>query len=388
MEIQKRPRVLCVDDEPAILQGLELHLRRHYDVVTATSGTDGLQAIEKNGPPAVVLSDMRMPGMDGATFLGCVRERAPDTVRMLLTGQADLDSSIAAINQGQIFRYLTKPCRPDVLMEVVKAAVEQNRLVTTERVLLEQTLRGSIKTLIDVLSLADPLAFGRASRIQQSAKELAESVNKGPSWQIEIAAMMSQVGCVSLPAEVVEKLYYGKALNNEERAMTDRLPAIADGLLANIPRLEDVRAILLNHGKQFDGGGRPANSLAGEAIPFGARVLRIAIDYDQLEAQGLPAELALDTLRGRSGFYDPKLLDALATVRGKHSRKSEVREMPLKLIEIGMVFAADVRTPAGALLVARGHEVTAGLVERVRNFSYEIAMQKVRLITHKESDEG
>ena len=121
--------------------------------------------------------------------------------------------------------------------------------------------------------------------------------------------------------------------------------------------------------------------MAGEGIPFGARVLKIAIDYDLLEAQGLSAAMALDTMRGRRGVYDPKLLEAFAGLRGSGARKAEVQEMPLRMVGLGMVFAEDVRTSAGALLVARGYEVTESLVERIRNFSPEAAKQRVRIIT-------
>ena len=108
----QRPRVLCVDDEPQVLEGLALNLRRHYEVHVAGSGAEGLQRLEQDGPFAVVLSDMRMPGMTGAVFLAHVRQRAPDSVRLLLTGHAELDAAIAAINTGHIFRFLAKPC-PD-----------------------------------------------------------------------------------------------------------------------------------------------------------------------------------------------------------------------------------------------------------------------------------
>jgi response regulator RpfG family c-di-GMP phosphodiesterase len=384
---KERERVLCVDDEPLILEGLRLHLGRRYDVMTASGGAAGLEDLERNGSTAVVLSDMRMPGMDGATFLGRVRQVTPDTVRILLTGQADLNACIAAVNQGQIFRFLMKPCPPNMLLENVKAAVEQYRLVTAERVLLEQTLRGSIKTLIDVLSLANPLAFGRASRIKQSANALIASLNIGAAWQIEVAAMMSQVGCVSLPAETIGKLYYGKALSAGEQNMAEKLPASAEQLLANIPRLEEVREILINQNKHFDGTGRPANRLAGEAIPLGSRILKIAIDYDWLEAQALSAPMALDRMRSRSGWYDPRLLETFATLHGGQAQKTlrtirgVLKELPLEMVEVGMTFAEDLRTEDGALLVARGYEVTESLVERIRNFSPEVARQRIRIIT-------
>jgi DNA-binding NtrC family response regulator len=155
--------VLCVDDEPKILEGVALHLRRHYRISMATSGTEGLAIVGGSDPPAVVVSDMRMPEMDGATFLGKVKEQAPDIVRLLLTGQADMTSAIAAVNQGQIFRFLTKPCNAQTLLAAIAAAAEQYRLLTAERELLEKTLRGSIKALTEVLSLANPLIFGRAN---------------------------------------------------------------------------------------------------------------------------------------------------------------------------------------------------------------------------------
>src|SRR5205823_11426086 len=128
-------------------------LRRRFDVASATSGADGLAALEKaTGAVAVVISDMRMPAMNGAAFLAQVRQRWPDTVRMLLTGQSEIEAAIAAVNEGQIFRFLSKPCPADQLLAAVMAAVAQHDLITAERVLLEQTLHGSIKTLTEILS--------------------------------------------------------------------------------------------------------------------------------------------------------------------------------------------------------------------------------------------
>src|SRR5262249_28179570 len=149
---EARPGVLCVDDEPQVLEGLELHLRSRYRVTTATSGKQALEILASGKPFAVVISDMRMPEMDGATFLGLVRQGAPDSWRVLLTGHSDLDSAVAAVNEGQIFRFLLKPCPPATLLKAVQASEEQHRLVTAERVLLEDTLQGSIRVLADILA--------------------------------------------------------------------------------------------------------------------------------------------------------------------------------------------------------------------------------------------
>src|SRR5882672_6579899 len=135
-----RPVVVCVDDEPQVLLGLGLHLRRQYDFVAFTRPQEALERVAQS-TVALIISDMRMPGMTGSVLLSRVREVAPNTVRVLLTGHAELDSAILAVNEGQIFRFLTKPCPPAQLLSTAQAAVEQHRLLTSEKVLLEQTVR-------------------------------------------------------------------------------------------------------------------------------------------------------------------------------------------------------------------------------------------------------
>jgi response regulator RpfG family c-di-GMP phosphodiesterase len=366
-----RPRVLCVDDEPNVLQGFARHLRRQFSVSTAVGGPAGLELLARESPFAVVVSDMRMPGMDGATFLGRVREQAPDTTRVLLTGQADLEAAIAAVNQANIFRFLTKPCAPDVLCTALEAAAEQHRLVTAERVLLEETLRGSIAALTELLALVNPAAFGRATRARRHVSRLADQLGIRERWQVEVGAMLSQLGCVTLPAETAEKLYQGGPLADRERAMAGRLPAIADQLLASIPRLDGVRDIVRHQDARFEGDG----AAGGERIPQGARLLKVVLNFDALQAQGLAAGTALDAMRGRTGWYDPAVLEAFAALVGAEGG-AQVQEMRLREVRAGMRFAEDVRTRKGVLLIARGQEVTLGLLERIRNFSEHLGVKE------------
>jgi response regulator RpfG family c-di-GMP phosphodiesterase len=367
MELTFDQRVLLVDDEPCVLEGLLRAVRRRCDAYAAASGAEGLAALERDGPFAAVVSDLRMPGMDGIAFLRAVRERAPQTVRILLTGQADLAAAVEAVNEGHIFRFLAKPCPLPVLLRAIADAIEQYRLVTAERVLLERTLHGCIETLTDILALVSPTAFGRATRAKQYVAELAEHLRIEQRWQVEVAAMLSQIGCVTLAAETAEKLYYGRPLSDEEQAMVDHLPLVADKLLAYIPRLEEVRRILVYQGKHFDGGGLPPDAVAGEQIPWGARALHIALDFDALQARGLSVGLSLDILRSRAGRYDPALLEVFATLRGEAMRHLEWQEVPLRALRLGMVIAEDIKTRTGVLVIARGQEVTESLCERVRN---------------------
>jgi CheY-like chemotaxis protein len=364
----RKARVLCVDDEPLILEGLSLHLRRHYTVVTATSGADGLALLGHAAEPiSVVVCDMRMPEMDGAAFLSRAREIAPGSVRILLTGQTDLNSAISAINEGQIFRFLTKPVAPPVLLATVAAAVEQHRLVTAEKVLLEETLQGSIQALADVLSLSNPALFGRALRLKLQVSELAMKLGIKDRWQVEVAAMVSQLGCVALPPDTLERVHLGQRLSEDEAAMVGRVPRLTEQMLARIPRLENVRAMLGGFGVRFASETISVQT-ADDPVLRGSMLLRVAADFDSLEQRGIDDALALHMMRTTKGVYDPEVLDALASVRGVTRRIADSQEVPLDQVVAGMVIAEDVRTDKGSLLVARGYEVTAGFVERVRNY--------------------
>ncbi|MBP7777205.1 MAG: response regulator [Acidobacteria bacterium] len=364
----ERPKIVCVDDEPNVLAGLSLHLRRQYQVLTAGSGAEGLDTLRQHADTAVVISDMRMPGMDGAAFLGRCRGLLPDVSRMLLTGHADSASAIQAVNEGQIFRFLVKPCPPALLAAAVDAAVQQHRLLTSERVLLEETLHGSIKALVEVLGLANPIAFGRANRIKQLVSDLAFETDGAIRWQVEVAAMLSQLGCMSLPPDTLERLYYGRPLSEAEQEMVSRVPAITERLLSSIPRLEGVRGMLASYHKPaVHAAGRSADESRND-VRRGADLLAVATEFEALTAQGQSTCHAVDVMRGRTGRYHPGALDALGVLYGNSDSGDSVQEVSLGGLRVGTIFAEDVTLTSGALLAARGFEVTENFVERARNF--------------------
>jgi response regulator RpfG family c-di-GMP phosphodiesterase len=386
--MNEQARILCVDDEPNVLDGLRRSLRRSYDVVVALGGEAGIQALHQQGPFAVVISDQRMPGVDGVAFLEHVHQRFPDTIRILLTGFTHVDAAIAAVNRGAVFRFLTKPCPQEVLESAIAAGVEQHRLVTAERVLLEQTLHGSIRALTDVLALVHPAGFGRAARAKSLAADLVANLGYLGGWQIEIAAMLSQIGTVTLPSELVEKHYGGKPLMHAERAAVERLPRIAGDLVANIPRMEEVRDILYDLGLRYDGVGTQPGRPVGDAIPWQSRLLRLVLDLDLLESQGMQRTAALAVLRDRQGWYDPALYEALVSLHGEGDSERQVLELELGAIRPGMVFAEDVHSTTGILLIARGQEVSERLVERVRNLLHLVERrQLVRVLTPRTGEE-
>lgn len=376
MSEQNRPSVLCVDDEARVVEGLALHLRKDYHVHTALGGEEGLQKLKELRGAAVVISDMRMPGMDGATFLKRVMRAFPAATRILLTGEHGRDTAVLAVNEGQIFRFLTKPCPPDQLKAAIEAGVMQHRLISAERVLLQETLIGCIQALIDVLAITNPVAFGRASRIKRLAGELAQKLGCTGFWQLDAATMLSQLGYLSLPVELVEKMYYGEKLSPEEQILAEGVPLVANKLLGHIPRLEPVLQIL----SAANAPTEQLRALGDGMIGLGARILSLVLDYDTLVTQGHDRAVAVQTVRGKTARYGDGLIEHLAALLGAGSSTGEIRAMPLRLVMPGMTIMQDLHTPMGTLLVPRGFEVSETFIERLRNFGDGILAEEVKVL--------
>ncbi|HWY87588.1 MAG TPA: HD domain-containing phosphohydrolase [Gemmataceae bacterium] len=359
-------KILCVDDESHVLAGYERQLRKQFDIETALGGEQGLSAIASRGPFAVIVTDMRMPGMSGIEFLGRARELTPDSVRMMLTGNNDQQTATSAVNDGNVFRFLNKPCPAETLAEALRAGLEQYRLITAEKQLLEQTLHGSIKVLTDLLSLVSPVAFGRATRVQRLVRKVAEILKVPGGWQLDIAAMLSQIGCVTVPETVLETVYGGGDLPDEERRMFERHPQIGRGLIAQIPRLEAVAEIVAYQEKHFDGQGLPADEVKGESIPLGARILKATLDYESLSSRGQTPTKVIESLKGRGGWHDPAVVGALETLSRAETTYAR------KMISFGdmrprMILDDNILNVNGVLLVGKGQEITDTLLHRLGN---------------------
>ncbi|GAA3334787.1 response regulator [Amorphoplanes nipponensis] len=362
-----KPRILLVDDEPHLLDGLRRQLRRDFTVETAVGAANGLFALKADTPFAVIVSDFLMPGINGAEFLAAAAKAAPTSTRMLLTGHTSLADAAVTVNQGRVFRMLLKPVDTETMTAALRDCVNQHRLVVSERELLEQTLQGSVKALSDVLSLASPAAFGRAARMRRVASAILDKVPAEDRWAAELAVEMAQLGIVSLPPTVAGKLDAGAELTPAEQAMVDHLPAVAEQLIAPIPRMAPVAECIHYSRKGFDGSGTPGDATAGERIPFGGRLLRLVQDHDALLLQGMSPTVALATLRTNARLYDPALLEAFAATAAASAES--IRGVMLTDLQSGMVLAAAVRSRSDVLLVNAGQEVTVGLLTRLRNFA-------------------
>jgi response regulator RpfG family c-di-GMP phosphodiesterase len=401
-----RARVLLVDDEPNILSALRRALRPcGFEVHTADGGEAGLAFLESNEIDAVI-SDMRMPGMSGAEFLAQVRVHRPQVVRILLTGYADVSSAMAAVNGGEIFRYLCKPWSDEQVVTALHDGLERQKLQRERDALLAltRTQNEALRTLNDELESrvaartaelqtaserikSDFMSTVRmfASMLERRAgvgagcsRKVATLVRQlGPRVDLDVeevqdvtfAALLEDIGKTALPDRCLESPF--SALDHSDRALFLRHPLIGESYLMALPSLHGAARLLRALYERFDGRGTP-HGLAGEAIPLGARVLRVASDYERLRAGALerqrpePEAACQWIAKGSGSRYDPAVVRALieicaAPVKERH----RVVELSASQLEVGMVLARDLVSPGGVLLLAQDHLLDAQLIARL-----------------------
>ncbi len=302
------PRILCVDDDPHVLESLRDALRRRFEVVTSTNGFEALKLMVAE-PFPVVVTDMRMPLIDGARFLKLAREHAPDTVRILLTGQSTLTDAISTVNDGQIFRFLLKPCATADLIAAVDAAIAHHKEITSRRLRDDQLISGVLHAMRAMAAAVDPTARERGERVRRTAIDLAKALKIKAADDIGQACELLQLGAIGLPRETLVKLASFRPVNAEQGAELERLPEVAAEFLKDIPPMGGAHVVLNHLAKPF-APTRPGSA----GTPIGARVARIALDYDVLQLQAIPDNLRLNAMRSRDLRYDAALIDTFEEV--------------------------------------------------------------------------
>jgi response regulator RpfG family c-di-GMP phosphodiesterase len=365
-------KVLCVDDDANVLTGIQRNLRKQFDIDTAVGALAALKLIEKECPYAVIVADMQMPGMNGVEFLNLTRQKYPDTVRIMLTGNADQKTATDAVNRGQIFQFLNKPCPPDKLADVLTGGIKQYRLITAERELLENTLNGSVNVLLEILSLSDPATFGRSQTVREQARQVGPTLGVTSAWELELAAMLAQIGNVSVPPIVSQKARAGLSLTGEERDILSRVPKVSSDLLTKIPRLQGVARIVLYTGKNFDGTGFPFDDVKEQDIPLESRLIKALTDLARLDIGKQPRFKVLEQMRAQAGGYDPKVLDVIArqfALGGEAGQAKTQRAVSFNELRAGQSLVSEICTSDGVMVVGAGTKLTPLIMERLRNFA-------------------
>ncbi|MDO8931607.1 MAG: response regulator [Rhodocyclaceae bacterium] len=420
--------LLFVDDEPGILAALRRLFRPHgYRILTAESGAEGLEVLGREEVDLVV-SDMRMPNMDGAKFLREVRARRPQVVRLLLTGYADIASTIEAINHGEIYRYISKPWDDDEIVHTVKDALERKRLERENLRLVELTTRqneelkqlnasleqkvaartaevqqtlafleqahkelkrgfmGTVRVFSGLIELRGRKLAGHSRRVAEHARSLAQrlGLDDAAVQDVLMAALLHDIGKIGLSDEILDRPF--NSLSPDVRGEVMRHPVTGQMVILGIDQLKGAALLIRHHHECFDGSGFP-DQLAGLAIPLGARILAVANDFDALQ-MGLLVNRPLKVadawtfiLENRGKRYDPQVVDAFAVLLAETQPAEMVIEVPMRpgTARPGMVLTRDLMHKDGYLLLAKGQVLDANIIEQLVRLE---AMEKQHLTLH------
>ena len=402
--------VLCVDDEPSILSALKRVLRAEdCKVLQAGSGAQAIAALEQH-PVDVVVSDMRMPGMDGAALLAQVRARWPATARILLTGYADMKATVAAINEGQIYRYIHKPWDETELRLTVRQAAERRQLERERDRLqaltsaqneelkalntgLEQRVQErtselrqandqlrrnyltSIKIFSSVMELRSGVLAGHGKRCANLARKVAVTMGlpEDEVQDIFVAGLLHDMGFMALPDSIMSKPV-GK-LTPEELASYQRHPVLGAQAFMALDDHQTVATLIRTHHERFDGTGYP-DQLQGTQIPRGAHILAVVDTYDDMThghltgASLTEAEARTILQRGRGTQFDPEVVDVFLHIT------QEVKPKPVRIepvstdhLKPGMALGKDLLSKEGVMLLSAGHVLTADMISRIRKYA-------------------
>ena len=410
--------LLLVDDEANILSSLRRLFRpAGYNIITASSGQEGLKKMKAESID-LVISDMRMPEMDGAEFLTEVAKNWPDTIRILLTGYADISSTIDAINKGSIYKYISKPWDENDIKLTVLRALEQKNIEQERRLLealinkqneelkdlnenleqkvasrtaeLEQitdmlqkshdSLKDHYQATVEVFSsLAESRSVsmaGHSRRVAELSLQIASAMNMMDfkKQDLHYAALLHDLGKLTLPDSILQKPF--EVMNNDEKSELMQHPVLSEAFLMSLEPIHAASALIHSHHELYDGSGYP-DGLKGEAIPLGSRILSLANEYDALQSgtllkQPLTKSQSQDYIREHSGIrYDPQIVDiffGLINNKQTPQAKNEVRIDCFEL-EAGMVLSREVMTKSGVLLLSKGHTIDDLLINKIKMLS-------------------
>jgi len=402
--------LLCVDDEPNILSALRRSLRtENWRVLTANSGAEALETLTRENVD-LVISDMRMPGMDGAQLLEQVSQRWPASIRIMLTGHADMSATVAAINRGRIFRYLNKPWDDEELRATVRQGLDllalerekqrlevltqqQNAQLQDANALLERRVEArtadlslandklkrsyltSIKVFSGLLELREARLAGHGRRVADMARKLAHAMGcaDDEAQQIFVAGLLHDIGLIGVPDTLLAKT--AARYTPQEIALFHRHAAIGEQALMPLEEMQPVAAVIRAHHERFDGQGFP-DKRAGNDIPLGARILAIVDTFDDLQ-NGHLVETPLTTQEARTVLrhsrgtqFDPEVLDVFLHITEPERPKPPTAAIPMTTdqLEPDMVLAKDLVSTTGVLMLTAGQSVNALLIRRIREF--------------------
>ncbi|HIA03383.1 MAG TPA: response regulator [Myxococcales bacterium] len=378
--------ILIVDDSRSVVATLKALLAPlGHKILVARDGTDGLK-IARTQHPDMMLLDVMMPGLSG--YEVCKELRADPETRdlpiVMVTALQDHESRIAGLKAGAD-DFLSKPIDRVELRTRVRATLKADRYrrQLEQRQIHMATLQGSVAVMRDILSMVDPAVFGQAQRMERMARYLGEALGYSPIWELEVAALLCQVGCVTLPEDVRAFSDQPERLNPRELKLVEHVPDVSASLLKHIPGFEPIAEIVAWQDKRFDGTGHPPVAVVGTDIPLGARIIRLVRDVLNMEDAGLTRRAALKRCENMPGHHDPVVLAAAI----EHFARIVIVEKLVSFggLETGMITRSAIHDKSGRMMVAAGLEITPPLLAGLENVHFRVGLKEpfeVKVIIH------
>lgn len=361
------PRILVVDDDNVLLKIFKHSLdKNRFEFDAAVNGETALEKLVDGASYDVIVSDMLMPGIDGLELLKRCRASYPDTVRILLTGSNDTKLIAEAINQADAFRFIPKPIEPAKLNQTVQDAVKHHQLILAEKECLQNTLVQSVDALVKILEMTNGVAFALTEHVREYALQIGKMVGAPRLWGLEISALLSQLGCVTVPELTLEHFYWGESLSPKEETMVRGHGEVARRIISNIPRLEEVSEVVACAAKPVDLKGFEA----GNVIAIHATIIRFATEIDMLHRRGKSKDEILEHFKKLPLRYPKVLIDFFEGCE-LIATKLIMIELEVDQIKNGMYIHEDVKTREGMLIVSKGYRVNETVRNRLINFAEE-----------------
>ncbi len=340
--------ILIVDDEENNLQLLKRTFRSTYDILTATNGLEAIDVVKQYGNTiSLIISDQKMPVMEGIDFFKAIRHDYPQIIKILLTGHLDTDILVAAINDCDLYQYILKPFEPEELRIAVENGIKKYSLATNNKEYyndLRELFYQTIRAISNALDTKDAYTNGHSLRVTLYSMILARELNldEGLIEEIEIAGLLHDIGKIVMPKRILCK---NGRLDDDEFLIMKSHPTKGEKIVFNIKKLQKISEWVKAHHEKWDGTGYP-DALKGEEIPFVGRLIAVADTYDAMTStrpyrKALEHEFAISEVKRCAGTqFDPKMAEAFVRVADKID---EARKNPEGVYEQYSVLARSVK---------------------------------------------
>lgn len=354
--------ILFVDEDNSTLKELSSKGVAGCEFQFAKSYPEALKALKGKKEIALLISELNLNGEDGIDFFCSAKKHRPSTVCMALTSAKEFEDVLKALNKARIFKYVPKPCPPKKLLKIIREGLDRHEEKRRERLAMRSALMGSVKALVDILDLVNPEAMGFERRIKKHVLATGKALKVKSPWRLELAVMLSHIGCVALPPEIIAKMDKGKKLTPEEKQIFGMHPSIAHSLLENINQMSTVANII-----------RHQHDRINDDQPLEARIIKVALDMDRMRRKGAPAEKILEVMQTKKDVYDPKVVKAMLKLETSSAAES-CRELSVADLEEGMVLAEDMVNNEGTKLMLRGQAISKASLTRLKAFHVSLGV--------------